>query len=341
MLNLSSSAGAPQLVALIGSAAVAAASEALALLATADARLAAAGVACRTVTIDPRDLTAGRVATRNAMIAIDDRDRSVSVAFGACAGEGDDVKYAPCVLLLDRRLQVVGRYRLVEIATAIADVIALAGDADPGIDAPVLTVPRLFEPELCGALIAAYEGGQQTESGFMRDIDGRTTLVMDASFKRRRDHPIEDARLRSAIAARVHARLVPAIKRAFQFDVTRIERYMVAAYDADSGGYFRPHRDNTTHGTAHRRFAVTINLNSDYDGGDLRFPEFGTRTHRAPEGGAVVFSCSLQHEATRVTRGRRYACLPFLYDDAAAAIRAENQSRLAEGVPVYSAGEAS
>jgi predicted 2-oxoglutarate/Fe(II)-dependent dioxygenase YbiX len=91
------------------------------------------------------------------------------------------------------------------------------------------------------------------------------------------------------------------------------------------GGQFQPHRDNTTKGTAHRRFAVTINLNDEeYEGGDLRFPEYGPRTYRAPTGGAVAVSCSLLHEATVVTRGRRIAYLPFLYDEAAEKIRAVN-----------------
>ena len=40
--------------------------------------------------------------------------------------------------------------------------------------------------------------------------------------------------------------------------------------------------------------------------------------------GAVVFSCSLLHEATAVTKGTRYATLPFLYDDASAAVRVQN-----------------
>ena len=126
-------------------------------------------------------------------------------------------------------------------------------------------------------------------------------------------------------------RLVPQIKRAFQFDATRMERYLISAYDADTGGYFRPHRDNTTLGTAHRRFAVSINLNAeDFEGGDLRFPEFGQRTYRPPTGGAVVFSCSLLHEATPVTNGTRYCILPFLYDDAAAQIRLANAQHLAD-----------
>ena len=124
-------------------------------------------------------------------------------------------------------------------------------------------------------------------------------------------------------------RLAPEIERAFAFAPTRMERYIVACYDSGPGGFFKPHRDNTTNATAHRRFAVTINLNAgEYDGGDLRFPEFGARTYRAPTGGAVVFSCSLLHEATPVTRGKRYAFLPFLYDDAAAAERAKRNQFL-------------
>src|SRR6185503_17288459 len=135
--------------------------------------------------------------------------------------------------------------------------------------------------------------------------------------------------LKHAIGSSVRRRLTPAIRHAFQFAATRMERYIVACYEAGSG-HFRPHRDNTTRGTAHRRFAVTINLNAgDYDGGDLRFPEYGARTYRAPTGGAVVFSCSLLHEATPVTRGTRYAFLPFLYDDEAARIREENNPHLA------------
>jgi len=122
---------------------------------------------------------------------------------------------------------------------------------------------------------------------------------------------------------------VPAIARAFQFQATRMERYLVACYDAEQLGFFVAHRDNTTSGTAHRRFACTLNLNAeDYDGGELRFPEFGPRTYRAPTGGAVVFSCSLLHEATPVTRGRRFAFLPFLYDDAAAKVRAANAAAI-------------
>ena len=146
---------------------------------------------------------------------------------------------------------------------------------------------------------------------------------------------IDDEALRNQIRARLQRRLVPGVTRAFQFTATRIERYLIACYDAQTGGYFRPHRDNTIKGTAHRKFAVTINLNAgDYDGGDLCFPEFGPRTYRAPTGGAVVFSCSLLHEARAVTRGRRFAFLPFLFDEPGEALRQENLKFVALGETV-------
>jgi predicted 2-oxoglutarate/Fe(II)-dependent dioxygenase YbiX len=160
-------------------------------------------------------------------------------------------------------------------------------------------------------------------------VGGRTVGVMD-DFKRRRDLILQDEALCLELLDRISRRVAPQVARVFQFKPTRLERYLVACYDAETGGYFRPHRDNETFGTAHRKFAVSINLNAEqFEGGDLRFPEFGPRTYRPPTGGAVVFSCALQHEATPVTKGRRYAFLPFLYDEAGHAVREANLSLLA------------
>jgi predicted 2-oxoglutarate/Fe(II)-dependent dioxygenase YbiX len=128
------------------------------------------------------------------------------------------------------------------------------------------------------------------------------------------------------------------VKRVFQFSATRIERLLVGCYEAETGGHFRAHRDDTARGTAHRRFAVTINLNAgEYEGGDLMFPEFGPRTYRAETGGAIVFSCSLLHQALPVTKGRRFAFLPFLYDDAGAKLREANAKYLEGDLANYRA----
>jgi predicted 2-oxoglutarate/Fe(II)-dependent dioxygenase YbiX len=115
------------------------------------------------------------------------------------------------------------------------------------------------------------------------------------------------------------------------FKPTRMERYIVSCYAAEDGGVFTAHRDNTTAGTAHRRFAVSINLNAEFEGGEVSFPEYSPRGFKAPPGGAVVFSCSLLHAVSLVTAGRRYAFLPFLYDEPAARIREANAGLLADG----------
>ena len=205
--------------------------------------------------------------------------------------------------------------------------------------APVLVVPGVLPPNMCRHLIELYERKGGTESGFMREENGLTVAKVDHSHKRRADCHFDDQNLIGALKGMMVRGLLPMIQRAFQFNANRVERWMVACYDGREGGHFRAHRDNTTKGTAHRKFACTINLNAEsYGGGDLCFPEFGRRTYRAPTGGAVVFSCSLLHEAQPVTRGRRYALLPFLYDDAGARIREQNLAYVGPELQDYRSG---
>ncbi len=203
------------------------------------------------------------------------------------------------------------------------------------LQAPVIYLPNVFEPEFCRKLIGLYETHGGTESGFMREVDGRTVHILDHAHKRRSDYLIEDETIIKETQARVQRRILPEIKKIHQFTVTRMERYIVSSYTADEHGHFRQHRDNTTKGTAHRRFAVSINLNNDFEGGELNFPEYGPRSFKMPTGGAVVFSCSLLHAVSPVTKGKRFAFLPFLYDDDAARIRLENNKYLGEEVPAY------
>lgn len=302
-----------------------------------DERLAFFGVS-----IDPEDERQSRVAERLPGIHMFwDFDRRVSRLFGVAPSNGESgaaSDYYPCTYVLDERLRVVAVLPIDDdaerhVAAALQQVAALPALAPPRpalSQAPVLVVPRVFEPALCRTLVEYYESRGGQESGFMRDIQGKTVLVHDYDNKRRSDCEIVDENLRKSCMVRIHDRLVPEIYKAFQFVATRIERYIVACYESRTGGHFRAHRDNTTRGTAHRRFAVSLNLNAgDFEGGDLQFLEFGRASYRAPTGGAVVFSCSLLHEATPVTAGKRYAFLPFLYDDAAARIREENLRYLA------------
>jgi predicted 2-oxoglutarate/Fe(II)-dependent dioxygenase YbiX/peroxiredoxin len=264
-----------------------------------------------------------------------DFDRAVATKYAASdVGETG----VPKVFLLDRALRVIETFSCHAGEPRTVDAVFESLAKLPRVDspypvygaAPALVVPRVFESGLCRALIDYYVSKGGAPSGFMRDVDGRTRLLEDPAHKRRRDCAIEDEALRKACAARILRRLIPEIEHAFHFRATRMERYIVACYDAADEGHFRAHRDNTTHGTAHRRFAVSLFLNAgEYEGGFLRFPEFGSALYTAPAGGAVVFSCSMLHEATPVTRGRRMMFLPFLYDEAARRVRDANLQYLA------------
>lgn len=291
------------------------------------------------VTADPADRNLK--GAHPGVILFFDPDRAVSRAYGAAPQPGGDGAptpagsgYRPQTLILDQALRVLAVMPHGDDPVRhVADVVQFLGTL-PSLDAltapaPILTIPYVFDTDFCRHLIDYYHANGGQDSGFMRDVNGKTTEIKDYSHKRRTDCNITDEPLIQAAQQRLARRVIPAIRQAFQFNVTRIERHIVACYDAAEGAHFRAHRDNTTLGTAHRRFAVTINLNAEeFDGGQLWFPEFSRRAYKATTGGAVVFSCSLLHEVTPVTRGKRYAFLPFLYDEAAAKVRDRNRQHI-------------
>ncbi len=290
------------------------------------------------ISIDPADRQAIMAAPEEPGINYFwDMEGLVSQRYGALqapgATHGDERHYRPFWLVMDPFLRVMARFALYEtdqVLNFVARLPPVDLHAGMEIPAPALVLPRVFEPEFCAELIAYYQNSTPIDSGFMRDIGGKTVGILDPKFKRRYDVEVE-GELREGAKKRIERRLLPQIQKAFQFQATRMERFLVACYDGERGGFFGRHRDNTTKATAHRRFAVTINLNAeDFTGGELCFPEFGTRTYRAPTGGAVVFSCALLHEAQPVTSGTRYAFLPFLYDEKGQTIWEKGQQYLAK-----------
>jgi hypothetical protein len=70
-------------------------------------------------------------------------------------------------------------------------------------------------------------------------LDGVTVEQFDNDHERRSVYIVEDPALERAIHARLKRLLAPATHRAFQFEVTRAERLLVACYDsAEGGGHF-------------------------------------------------------------------------------------------------------
>jgi peroxiredoxin/predicted 2-oxoglutarate/Fe(II)-dependent dioxygenase YbiX len=245
-----------------------------------------------------------------------DFDAAVSRLYGAAPidlepGE-NDMPTRRFWLVLDPGLHVLRLFEFSKDSAETNEVIAYLRSLPPParaagfpVQAPVLMIPNVFEPAFCRKLIALYEADGGTESGVMREVNGKTVVVLDAHHKRRRDCLVTDEAIIAEIQGRIKRRVIPEIQTAHQFKVTRMERYIVSCYAAEEGGHFRPHRDNTTKGTSHRRFAVSLNLNDDFDGGELSFPEYGQNGFKMLPGMVGVFSCSLLHTVSAVTRGKR------------------------------------
>src|SRR4028118_960024 len=105
-----------------------------------------------------------------------------------------------------------------------------------------------------------YKANGGGPSGFMRQVDGKTVGLHDDTFKKRRDFFIEDPKLQQRLNAIILRRVRPELEKAFQFTITRFERYLVGCYDAQSGGYFWPHRGKTSKTTRARRGGMNHKL---------------------------------------------------------------------------------
>ena len=186
--------------------------------------------------------------------------------------------------------------------------------------APVLVVPQLFEPDFCERLIDYWHAAEKVSDMVATGDNRGGGQAAETQLKRRDDAPVVDVDLTRAIAERLARRVGPLVTKAFHTTANHFETFRIGCYEAADGGHFGRHWDDTAPKTAHRKLAMSVNLNTgEFEGGELIFPEFGRQRYVPPLGGAVVFSCALLHEALPVTKGRRFGLFGFFYDDEGAA----------------------
>jgi peroxiredoxin/predicted 2-oxoglutarate/Fe(II)-dependent dioxygenase YbiX len=182
---------------------------------------------------------------------------------------------------------------------------------------PVLVVPEALSRAECRRLIALCEGPGWPTRGVgdhLQEKGNYKIEINDYGRVDRVDFVLQDPESLRWLDMRLGRRVIPEIHKAFQYRVSKRERFHIARYEGARGGFQHGHRDNPTPELAHRRFALSLNLNTEeYDGGALRFPEYGPQLYRAETGSALVFSSSLLHEVLEVTSGRRYVLLSHLY----------------------------
>lgn len=183
--------------------------------------------------------------------------------------------------------------------------------------APVLIVPNVLSGEECAKLVEAVE----TNTPFLvrrpqpGEVVGNYKIpVYEHHRQDRVDLVIRDQNTLAFLDERLFSRVTPMVQKAFAFNVTRREDLHIARYAGMRQGVTMGHRDNTSPAGAHRRFALSMSLNDNYEGGGVVFGEFSTRGYRLPAGSAMVFSSSLLHEVEETTSGVRYNLISHFFN---------------------------
>ena len=240
-------------------------------------------------------------------------------------GQTADPDASLAVLIRPNR-HVMGCYRGSAGDPAAAVLAAVAADAGnrravpTPRHPPALMVPDVLSRKDCEELIGVFllQGNVWVEPGHgSRNMQSDYKMrIPDYGRRDRVDHWVINKSTAQFIYDRLSRRVFPEIEKAFQYRVTRFERFRIGCYHGERGGESHGHRDNSQPAAAYRRFACSINLNTEqFEGGELRFPEYGGHLYRPETGTAIVFSSSLLHEPLHVTTGTRYVLLAFLYGE--------------------------
>lgn len=151
------------------------------------------------VSLDRKDETEKRVADRYpGHRYFWDFDGTISRLYGALpleAAPGEKTRSVRRLwIVIDPALRVVEMIPFAEDQSDIAALLSVldrlpgpAQRAEAAHQAPVIVLPQVFEPEFCRRLVEFYEAKGGEESGFMREVNGRTVAVSDHAHKRRRD----------------------------------------------------------------------------------------------------------------------------------------------------------
>ena len=186
--------------------------------------------------------------------------------------------------------------------------------------APILLLPRVLGKADCARLVELFHrpvrawpsDGFRSEGHIKETGDFKVDHA--GGYGQLTEYVVRDPAVQQFLDHCFNRRVGREMRKAFQTRVSQREDYRIARYDSASGGVLHPHRDNATKETAHRRFTMTVNLNAgDYEGGALRFREYGDHYYEVERGTAVIWSATLLHEVMPVTKGARYILGVHMY----------------------------
>src|SRR3990167_2420016 len=196
------------------------------------------------------------------------------VGFGPATG----LRMRVIVLDPNQRVAITFDTRALPATTETIGGIADSVCADGGTDlvlrtamAPVLVLPRVFAPDFCTQLIRLWGKGDHQDSG----VSSRYGNVNVSHLKQTEDYTVVEPMMLKAVSDRLAYGIGPELNKVFAYDREfTFDSHVVLSYSAEGRHFFGAHRDNGAPTTANRSFAVSLNLNDDFDGGELAFPEY-------------------------------------------------------------------
>lgn len=179
---------------------------------------------------------------------------------------------------------------------------------------PVLVIPNAISPELREKCLASYRNGEKLRETVSANRQHRSEVITRMDY-------IVGGELSAEIDDKLARSVLPDIQKVFGITIPYREPYKIGEYKGEEGGHSIPHRDNFDPLLGYRRFAISIQLSDGFEGGGVRFNEYGDDVVIPPKDSAVIFSCAVLHEAVKVTAGSRFILLTFVHGDEDEAFR--------------------
>ena len=161
---------------------------------------------------------------------------------------------------------------------------------------PYLFIEDVFSPQLLKKVLDYYDANSERHTPHYTPTKNRLHI-----------HPCKN--LEIEIDNKLSRSVFPEIRKVFYFDVNYRENYKICCYDAETGGRFHPHRD-TPAPYQHRRYAMSLFLNDDYEGGEFELPEYNFKI-KPKANSALVFPGISSHKVNQVTKGQRRVIITF------------------------------
>ena len=163
---------------------------------------------------------------------------------------------------------------------------------------PYIMLENVFDTELLNEIKAFYMKMKKC---------GKLIAHQHSTKDRLHVHP--DISLTKKIDSKLSRTILPELRKLFYFDCKYREDYKICSYDSETSGRFHAHRD-TPAPYQHRKYAMSLFLNDDYEGGELSLVEYGI-TIKPKANTAVIFPGICTHKVNKVTQGSRMVMITF------------------------------